>query len=276
MIWQKRKHIVLVIEAFIRLFLCLLFLVLEDSEPFVREIQPEEEWLYRNPVSSSYVRSYHLWIMVATLPILVILLTFLLTRDTEDSKAAFLAFTLGLPLNGVITDTIKLTVGRHRPDFIFRCWPDGVVPENAFSGLASDLKCKGDPDIIREGRKSFPSGHSSFSFYTWFFLFLYISGKLGTFRCSHKPTSSWRLLVSLGLILVPSVIAISRTADYHHHWQDVTVGSLLGIAIAWVVYRQYYPALSSASSNLPLQPESVKMRSISRNVSSAKFAEQQV
>ncbi len=28
-----------------------------------------------------------------------------------------------------------------------------------------------------------------------------------------------------------------RTADYHHHWQDVVAGSVLGLATVWLVYR---------------------------------------
>ena len=82
-----------------------------------------------------------------------------------------------MPLNGVITDIIKLVVGRPRPDFAFRCWPDtgGQVPDG---GLTSDsISCTGDPDTITEGRKSFPSGHSSFSFASWGFVFLYLSGE---------------------------------------------------------------------------------------------------
>ena len=62
-------------------------------------------------------------------------------------------------------------------------------------------------------------------------------GKLGTFHCV-RPVSSWRLLAPLLFLLTPLTIALSRTADYHHHWQDVLVGSMLGFSIIWMVYRQ--------------------------------------
>ena len=127
----------------------------------------------------------------------------------------------------------------------------GVVPEHAFD--SEYLNCTGNPDVVIEGRKSFPSGHSSFSFSAWGFVFFYLSGilsprhildsaslssgKLGTFHCT-RPSPTWKLLLSLVFLVVPSTIAISRTADYHHHWQDVVVGSALGFSVIWMVYRQ--------------------------------------
>ena len=132
---------------------------------------------------------------------------------------------------------------------VFR--PDGVVPEDAFD--SEYLNCTGNPEVVLEGRKSFPSGHSSFSFSAWGFVFFYLSGifkknpfwlgkiillgKLGTFHCT-RPSPTWKLLLPLVFLVVPMTIAISRTADYHHHWQDVVVGSLLGLSVVWMVYRQ--------------------------------------
>jgi PAP2 superfamily len=46
-------------------------------------------------------------------------------------------------------------------------------------------------------------------------------------------------------------IAVSRLIDNRHHPFDVITGSLLGIAMAWLGYRQYFPALSVAEGGRP-------------------------
>lgn len=139
--------------------ICLLFFLflpsaLEFKAPFVRKIQPEELWLYRNPRTDSYVPLTMLWPIVLGVPGLAFTLHYLRTRDRQELRCTVLAFTLGLGLNGVITNTVKIAVGRPRPDFFWRCFPDGV--------LNDELHCTGkDMRALIDGRKSFPSGHSS-------------------------------------------------------------------------------------------------------------------
>lgn len=73
-------------------------------------------------------------------------------------------------------------------------------------------------------------------------------GKLHVFS-ERGRGQSWRLIVSITPLFLAMLVAVSRTCDYHHHWQDVTVGSLIGIFIAYICYRQYFPALDSKMSH---------------------------
>eukprot|EP00268_Persea_americana_P011361 TRINITY_DN1480_c0_g3_i4.p1 TRINITY_DN1480_c0_g3~~TRINITY_DN1480_c0_g3_i4.p1 ORF type:complete len:136 (-),score=15.85 TRINITY_DN1480_c0_g3_i4:1395-1802(-) len=61
-------------------------------------------------------------------------------------------------ITAVITDAIKDAVGRPRPDFYWRCFPDGNPKYDSVTG---NVICHGDKKVIREGHKSFPSGHTS-------------------------------------------------------------------------------------------------------------------
>lgn len=229
-------------DILLRVFLAVLFVELEKAEPFTRKIHEEELWLYKNPRTDSFVPTTVLWPLVFMMPIVVICFFFIMHKDKVDLQQSVLSVTLALGFNGLITDILKLIVGRPRPDFFWRCFPDGQMNPG--------FKCTGDPVVIRDGKKSFPSGHSSFAFASFGFIALYVAGKLHTFSLAGKG-QSWRLCTFLFPLCVALSIALSRTCDYHHHWQDVVIGSVIGYCLTYVCYRHYYPSLDSPYCDKP-------------------------
>jgi len=172
-------------------------------------------------------------------------------RTFWDLHNSYLGLLLSLSVAGVVTQFTKLTVGRPRPDVIARCMPPpgSVDPEY---GLTSASICtQTDNYILKDGFRSFPSGHSSLSFAGLGFLSLYLAGKLHLFdKRGHAP-KAW---ISLAPLSGAALVAISRTMDYRHHWHDVTVGSILGLTVAYFSYRQYYPDLADELSHRPFSP----------------------
>ncbi|KAF7363319.1 Lipid transport protein [Mycena sanguinolenta] len=198
-----------------------------------------------------------LYLIAILAPIVLQAVINLLTvRSWWDLHNGLLGLILGLSITGSITQFTKLTVGRPRPDVIDRCQPiPGSV--DPIYGLSNSSICTtpNDSSLMRDGFMSFPSGHSSLSFAGLGFLAFYLAGKLHLFDHRGYAAKAW---ISLVPFSGAALVAISRTMDYRHHWQDVLIGSILGTVVSYFSYRQYYPSLASEVSDRPYAPRIVQ------------------
>ena len=143
-------------------------------------------------------------------------------------------FLFGVVSTLLLTEICKRWIGRLRPYFIAACNP---IIENFNCTLngapifnyidTSGSFCRGKPSDIKEARLSFPSGHSSTSFYTMIFLIIYIQARVSTLKFRYM-----KVLVQLTAFIAAYVTSISRVRDYHHRGSDVIAGAILGTTVA--------------------------------------------
>ncbi|KAJ5095957.1 Phosphatidic acid phosphatase type 2/haloperoxidase [Penicillium alfredii] len=159
-----------------------------------------------------------------------------------ELNCGILGLLLAQGLAFVITQVLKNACGKPRPDLIDRCKPrEGSV--DLIPGLSNSTICTGDPAIIKDGFRSWPSGHSSSSFAGLVYTALWLGGKL---HVMDNRGEAWKPLLCLVPLLAATLVAVSRIMDARHHPFDVITGSLLGVASGFVAYRQYFPPLSEA------------------------------
>jgi len=180
-----------------------------------------------------------------------------------------------------ITEIAKFEIGRLRPHFIAACnitlnealcfepFPNAtdVIEGSGDSGgdpnehfvqkytqiykfvdSSGDLCENGKEKAVREARKSFLSGHASFSFYSAVFLVLYLQIRLSNTQGFSKPNSLrsrvfegikiFRPLTQWMLMALAAWITFTRISDYKHHPMDVFTGGVVGSLIAYLTIHQ--------------------------------------
>ena len=184
------------------------------------------------------------------------------------------SFVLGGTFTMVVTEIAKVNIGEYRPHFLQLC---GLIDKDGEKsnlckdtqwnvGLNFSTQCpnsKNNPyglthedwsKKLEDARKSFLSGHSSFSFYSAIFLALYLKARLSNLRSKEKYMGSkigivwaeWILLVfktirpflQVSYVALAFFIALGRVSDYYHHPRDVITGGLLGTLGAFLTYTE--------------------------------------
>ncbi|KAI0831806.1 lipid phosphate phosphatase 1 [Trametes gibbosa] len=176
------------------------------------------------------------WFVAFLVPLLITVAVGVIRRSGIDVHHGVLGLYTTGALTTLITEILKNRVGRLRPDFLDRCKWD------------KELKaCAGKLETVIDGRRSFPSGHSSTAFAGMTFLSLWIAGATGAWRLTESTPSGFRgskiarLSLSLAPLLFATWVAVSRVEDYRHHKEDVIVGSLIGAGSAIICYLIYWP-----------------------------------
>ncbi|KAL8719805.1 MAG: hypothetical protein Q9225_003240 [Loekoesia sp. 1 TL-2023] len=186
------------------------------------------------------------------IPLLIILISTTLIHPSHSANrfhklhVTVLGLLISLLLTSFLTDIFKNAIGRPRPDLLARCKP--VKGTQSHKLVTIEVCTEKDYHTLHDGWRSFPSGHSSFAFSGLGYLSLFFAGQLHIFR---PHTDFLRVLVTLTPLVCAAMIAISRCEDYRHDVYDVTVGSALGLLIAYFSYRRYYPSLISRKCDTP-------------------------
>ncbi|KAF2866773.1 PAP2 domain-containing protein [Massariosphaeria phaeospora] len=110
-------------------------------------------------------------------------------RKIWEWNTGWMGLALSLATAFMITQGMKLLFGKPRPDLLARCQPDlSRIQQTAVNTIGrdfnplwvlvtSDICTNLDDDILQDGFKSFPSGHSSFSWAGLLYLTLFLASK---------------------------------------------------------------------------------------------------
>ncbi|XP_063392944.1 uncharacterized protein LOC134678341 [Cydia fagiglandana] len=211
----------LLFRAFLLIAVCIVAVTIK---PRMRDI-PHGKLLcdYKHP---RRVSTFSIWIMALLTIFEPLAIFWLLSKDFGDTVEVFQMWSLSISITAAITEFLKLTVGRPRPDFYYRCFPDGVYKTN--------MQCTGKLRDIIDGRKSFPSGHTGLAFASLGMVSLFMYER-SIVLYEEQSRASQLLFYSMPL-MVASAIGVSRCIDNQHHWEDVLVGAIIGFSTSCFCY----------------------------------------
>ncbi|KAI3993307.1 hypothetical protein MKX01_010050 [Papaver californicum] len=187
--------------------------VLNVIEPFHRFVGQDMMTDLMYPLQGNTVPFWGVSLVAILLPMAIIAGIYFYRRDVYDWHQAIL----------VLTDAIKDIVGRPRPVFFWRCFPNG---NGVFDTETKIVQCiEKRKSLIRDTKASQVG-------------ILHSQGRL-------EYLTARAMLQNFVSCFFPCLLHLlrefSRVDDYCHHWQDVFAGGLLGKTVASICYLQFFP-----------------------------------
>ncbi len=160
----------------------------------------------------------------------------------------------------VVTEALKLGLGRLRPDFRDR-WQRAACAGNVeappgldCSAVAADGFVVSRRDVL-DGMKSFPSGHTSTAFATLSFASMAIGSRWLWGEAAAKAPAWTQPVAGLtlgGLAAATAFTAASRVGDGRHHPEDVAVGAAVGAALGVTSWLVHFDVAGRARTRWPV------------------------
>ncbi|CAH1164421.1 unnamed protein product [Phaedon cochleariae] len=194
--------------------------------------------LYSHKYTGDTITSAILGFTAVALILLIILLTEISAHGSWrkiNRRRTWIHFQeciVGVIVVFLLTAVAKLLVGEHRPHFFDVCQPD--TAKNCTKGeFVESFECTNTEQTwltVFDSSLSFPSGHSSISWFLGMLLSYIIQTTLTTVNTGSlmKP-----FLISVCLTW-SLVCSLSRITDRRHHWWDVLAGTTIGILCSLV------------------------------------------
>lgn len=158
-----------------------------------------------------------------------------LAHDTVIGYVEALSWTM------LVTEGVKSAFGRLRPDFQDRArrYHCGTLNDTvpACDGFTDEPMTAAE---LNDGRRSFVSGHASFSFAMATYWSLVVGGRMVWGDRASNETRPVGVLLQAGFLALATWVAVTRVQDKRHHVEDVVVGSIIGFAVANGAYWRHF------------------------------------
>ncbi|XP_048383550.1 phospholipid phosphatase-related protein type 1 isoform X2 [Stegostoma tigrinum] len=138
-------------------------------------------------------------------------------------------FAFGLFATDIFANAGQVVTGSLTPYFITVCKPNytGTDCRSHSRFITNEHICTGNPEVIANARRSFPSKDASLSIYCALYATMYITSTIKT-----KSSRLAKPVLCLGALCAAFLTGLNRVSEYRNHCSDVIAGFVLGSTVA--------------------------------------------